>query len=154
MGTLARAVAGKVLPVPLRQKGVQRGGNVSPRRLCMHRVWCDLGVPYHGFKENSAASLVASISQAVALGRTRKGMREARRIPCQALACGRCWEIDRRYMAEDYARRGNALACAASDFPAACGLDCFAATWEESPFTGDRPTKFGSAEVGQSVCCQ
>jgi hypothetical protein len=84
----------------------------------MHRVWCDLGVPYHGFKENSAASLVALTSQAVAIGRTWKDMRNARQIPCQALAYGRCWEIDRRYMAEDYARRGNALACAASDFPA------------------------------------
>jgi hypothetical protein len=64
-------------------------GNVSQRLLCMHRVWYDLGVPYHGFKEKSAASLVALISQAVAIGRTRKGVREARRIPCQAFACGR-----------------------------------------------------------------
>jgi hypothetical protein len=62
---------------------------MSQRRLCMHRVWCDLGIPYNGFKEKSAASSVALISQAVALGRTRKGVREARRIPCQAFACGR-----------------------------------------------------------------
>jgi hypothetical protein len=77
-------------PCPSSSKGeCNARGNASQRLLCRHRVWCDVGVPYHGFKEKSAASLVALISQAVAIGRTRKGMREARRIPCQAFACGR-----------------------------------------------------------------
>jgi hypothetical protein len=39
-------------PCPSSSKGESNArGNASQRLLCRHRVWCDVGVPYHGFKE-------------------------------------------------------------------------------------------------------
>jgi hypothetical protein len=62
--------------------GVQRAGEcVTAAPVYVSHV-VRFGIPPSGFKERSAAPLVALISQAVALCRTRKGVREVRRIPC------------------------------------------------------------------------